>query len=144
VLLTPAPVLVTSHKTATPRAPAPHQLVSYTLRLSNTGNLTAFSVALTDYVPATLALVSGTLSAGEYGPVYPSGYGITWQGSLPPGGALNISYALKSTAATTMGVPLTNVVWIVADNGPPLVRRAAIVYRQYLFLPLMTKGKLWP
>jgi len=144
VLLTPAPVLVTSRKLVAPQAPALNQSVAYTVLISNTGNLTATSLALTDYVPATLVLVSGSVMADGVGLPDPSGGVLTWQGSLAPEREFRFSFALTATSATSVGVPLANSVWLVADGLPRLVRRAAIMYRLDVYLPLVVKDLILP
>jgi uncharacterized repeat protein (TIGR01451 family) len=144
VLLTPSPVLVASRKLAAPQAPALHQSVAYTVLVSNTGNLTATSLALTDYVPATLVLVSDSLRADGVGLPNPAGDVITWQGSLAPGREFRLAFALTATSATPIGLPLTNSVWLLADKVPRLVRQAVIIYRHYVYLPLVVKEPVEP
>jgi uncharacterized repeat protein (TIGR01451 family) len=139
VLLTPAPVLATSRKLVTPRAPDWGQPVTYTVLLSNTGNLTATALVLTDYLPATLALVSGTLEAGACSHLVWSGDVMTCRGMLPPGQELHLSFALAPTLTTPAGVPLTNTIRLVADGIAPLVRWTAITYWHTLYLPLIVK-----
>jgi len=139
VLLNPAPVLVTSRKLVAPVTPAPGQTVSYTLVLSNTGNLTATGFTLTDYLPVTLQLISGTLSAGE-----PSDGLIAWQGTLPPGRDFRLTYAMAPSSATPVGIPLTNTAWLVADGLAPLSRVAVVSYRHLCFLPLVSKNLIVP
>ncbi len=144
VLLTPSPVLVTSRKlVATPSAVL-GQPVAYTIRLSNTGNLTANSVALTDHLPATLVLVSGTFRAGDGDVPVASTAVITWRGALTPGHELRLTYALTGTSATTLGVPLTNVLWLVADDLPRLVRHAAVTYLYAVYMPLAIQDAFTP
>jgi uncharacterized repeat protein (TIGR01451 family) len=144
VLLTPAPVLVTSRKLAAPQNPALNQSVAYTVLISNTGNLTATSLALTDDVPATLVLVSGSLEADGVDLADPSGGVITWQGSLAPGREFRLTFALSATSTTSVGTPLTNNAWLVADGLPQLVRRVAIIYRLRVYLPLLVKDLMLP
>jgi uncharacterized repeat protein (TIGR01451 family) len=144
VLLTPSPVLVTSRKVAAPQTPALNQSVAYTVLVSNTGNLTATSLALTDYVPATMVLVSGSLTADGVALPDPGGAVVTWQGSLAPGREFRLAFALTATFSTSIGLPLTNSVWLAADGLPRLVRQAVIIYRQYVYLPLLVKHPIAP
>lgn len=140
VLLTPAPALATSRKLAEPFTPSPGQAVSYTVCVSNTGNLTAMGLALTDHLPPTLAVVSGSLDA-SWGQLPLASQGvIRWRGVLSPGRELEISYALTATSATVAGAPLTNTVEIVADGLVPFTRTALIVYWHRVFLPVLLKG----
>ena len=142
VLVNPAPVLMGSRKLAHPLMPGMPQTVSYTILISNTGSLTATGLALTDHLPATLDLVSGTLSAGHYDPSDPSGSVITWQGMLPPGQGVRLRYALEATAATLTGIPLTNTVHLKADGLAPLERSVIIEYHRIYYLPLLAKNAL--
>jgi uncharacterized repeat protein (TIGR01451 family) len=139
VLLMPSPVLVTSRKLVKPLAPSVDQLVTHTVLVSNTGNLLATALALTDLLPVTLAVVSGSLSVNGKGAVIVSGGVITWRGLLPPGQEFRLTYALRASQATSLGVPLTNTIWLAADGIAPFVRRAVIVYHRSVFLPLVVK-----
>ena len=144
VLLTPAPVLLTSHKLAAPSMPAPGQPVSYTVLVSNTGNLTAANLVLTDLLPATLALLSDTLKAGAGGLLVFSESVIVWRGALPPGQELGLTFALTATPSTSLGNCLTNTVWLQADGLAPLSRQAAIAYHRFVYLPLLSKNVIEP
>jgi len=139
VLLTPAPVLVTSRKLVMPAAPDWGQPVTYSVILSNTGNLTATALVLTDTLPAMLALVSGTLEASACSQLVWSGDVMTCRGMLPPGQELRVGFTLTPTSTTPAGLPLTNTIWMLADGVAPLVRWTTITYWHYLNLPLMVK-----
>lgn len=139
VLLTPAPVLVTSRKLVAPTLLDWGQSITYTVILSNTGNLTATTFALTDYLPATLALVSGTLEADACSHLVWSEDVMTCRGMLPPAEELRLTFVMTPTSTTPAGVPLINTAWMVADGVAPLVRRATITYWHYLYLPLLVK-----
>ena len=137
VLLTPAPVLATTRKQAEPSAPRLGQGVRYSVWVSNTGNLTA-AVTLTDRLPATLALVSGTVQKGG-GSLW-LGEIVAWEGEVPPGSEVRLAYVLTATESTPTGAPLTNTLTVVREGGEPLVRRAVVTYWQRLYLPLVQKG----
>jgi uncharacterized repeat protein (TIGR01451 family) len=139
VLLNPAPVLAASRKIVYPEMPGMSQAVEYTILISNTGNLTAHGAVLTDYLPATLNLVSGTLSAGRFDP---SGHVITWQGLVSPGQKALLKYEMEPTSSTSTGISLTNTVQVRADGVTPFVRSAAAVFRHIRYLPLLAKGEL--
>jgi uncharacterized repeat protein (TIGR01451 family) len=143
VLLTPAPVLTTWRKQAAPLRPALGQAVSYTVLVSNTGNLTASSLVLSDHLPATLALVSGTLEAGGSSLLLPERT-IVWRGELPPGQELRLTYALTATPATSLGARLTNTAWLVAEQVAPSSRQAAIAYYRRVYLALLSRNSLVP
>ena len=73
VLTSPAPVLVTSFKTSSPRLFQGDQTLAYTIRLKNTGNQTAFA-SLEDTPPPSLTILPGTLAATSGSPpVYRGG-----------------------------------------------------------------------
>ncbi len=143
VLLTPAPVLVTWRKQAAPLRPALGQAVSYTVLVSNTGNLTASGLVLSDHLPATLALVSGTLKANGSSLLLPERT-IVWRGELPPGQGLRLTFALTATPATTLGASLTNTAWLAAQQVAPSSRQAAVAYYRRVYLALLSKNSLVP
>lgn len=141
ILLNPAPVLAASRKLVHPETPGMSQAVDYTILISNTGSLAANGVAMTDYLPATLDLVTGTLNAGRFDP---SGRVITWQGLVSPGQQILLSYRMQPTSSTATGVSLTNSMQVRADGIAQFVRSAAVVFRHIRYLPLLAKGELRP
>jgi len=141
ILLNPAPVLAASRKLVYPETPGMSQAVDCTILISNTGNLAANGVALTDHLPATLNLVTGTLSAGRFDP---SGRVITWQGLVSPGQQVLLKYGMEPTSSTVAGVLLINTMQVRAEGVTPFVRSAAVVYRHIRYLPLLAKGELRP
>jgi len=114
--------------------------------VSNTGNLTAANLVLTDLLPATLALLSDTLKAGAGGLlVFSDTPGvIVWRGALPPGQKLGLTFALTATPSTSLGNCLTNTVWLASDGLAPLSRQAAIAYHRFVYLPLLSKNAIKP
>ncbi len=141
VLTEPAPVLVTSRKSAAPRLARPHQAISYTICVSNTGNLTA-SVALTDTHPARLVLLTGTVAGPPGFTLDDPGGLIYWRGDVAPGEAARITYALYLTTETPIGAGLTNTVTIAGGLEGELTRRATVVRAYPVWLPLVVGG--WP
>jgi uncharacterized repeat protein (TIGR01451 family) len=135
ILLAPAPVLVTSRKLVTPVAPTLLQPVTYTLVLSNTGNLTATTLVVTDHLPMTLMPGTGLPESLKTSKI--RSHVFTWSGALPPGRELVLAYSVGATSATPVGVPLTNSVWIMADGIEPFRRQAPVTFRQPLFLPMV-------
>ncbi len=139
VLTGPAPVLVTSHKSAASRYLAADQTVAYTILISNTGNLTA-STTLTDTPSPGMLVLTETLAASAGLPlVYPDNT-IRWTGLVAPGNEVRVTYALSPTAATSFGVPLTNTVEISGSVLGPIVRREIIVQAHLTWLPLIMRG----
>jgi len=138
VLLEPAAVLVTSRKTAAPLLFRPDQVVSYTISVRNSGNLTA-AVVLTDTLPATMGVLTASLAASSGPPPAYDGRVIRWAGSVDAGGAVQIAYALAPTASTPSGAPLTNTAVIEGSVLGPLIRRAIAVQAYVYWLPVMAK-----
>jgi len=137
VLTDPAPVLVTSRKSATPRFFSDDRTVSYTIRISNTGNLTA-NATLIDTLPAGMHLLTHTLTANAGLTLIPP-YTLHWAGAVPPGNEARVTYVLSPTA-TPLGAPLMNIVEISGSVLGPLTRREVVVRARFVWLPLVTQG----
>jgi len=143
VLTAPAPVLVTSHKSAAPRRFSPDQTVAYTVLISNTGNLTA-SATLTDTPPASMVVLTETLASTSGATsgltlIYPDDT-IHWTGVVTPGSEVRVTYTLSPTAATPLGVPLTNTAEIAGSVLGSFTRRETVVRAYLLWLPLVARG----
>ena len=136
VLTDPAPVLVTSRKSATPRFFSDDETVSYTIRISNTGNLTA-NATLIDTLPAGMHLLTHTLTA-EAGLTLIPPHTMQWAGTVPPDGEVRVTYALSPTA-TPLGAPLMNIVEILGSVLGPLTRREVVARVHFVWLPLVTR-----
>jgi len=136
ILMTPAPVLVTSSKDATPYLFHLGENLTYTIVVENTGNLTA-QVAMTDTLPATLELVMAEEPVGTTGEL--PGSIRRWNGALPPAMSLRFRYVFSPTEATPLGVPLTNTVELSGSVLGPVVRRATVVRAYRCWLPLILK-----
>ena len=139
VLVEPAPVLVSSRKSATPRRFGPGQTIAYTVLISNTGNLTA-SAALTDTPPAETFVLTETLTATSGLTPTCVGGQIRWGGTVKPGAEVRVTYTLSPTAATPFGVPLTNTAEIAGSVLGPFTRRKTITQAHLVWLPLITRG----
>jgi uncharacterized repeat protein (TIGR01451 family) len=112
ILMSPAPVLVTSTKQPGRRVFPPGQPVSYSIVLSNTGNLTA-GTNVTDILPAGMRLLTETLTCTAMVPTYVRWtHTIRWSGAIPPGQTALLTYGLTPTAGLAMGALQTNVVSI--------------------------------
>ncbi|MEA3341637.1 MAG: DUF5107 domain-containing protein, partial [Chloroflexota bacterium] len=139
VLTEPAPVLVASRKSAAPQQPGSNQAIAYTIFISNTGNLSA-TVTLTDTPPAELVLLTETLAATSGpAPTYASGQ-IQWGGAVEAGAAVRVTYTLSPTAATPIGVPLTNTAEIAGSVLGPITRRESVVRMCFMWLPLIMRA----
>ncbi len=81
---------VVSHLAVTPDAVWPGQETAYQMTLSNLGTLTA-SVRLTGTLPSALTLITSTVQASA-GNIIAHWSRIDWDGSIPPGESVLISY----------------------------------------------------
>jgi uncharacterized repeat protein (TIGR01451 family) len=138
VLTGSAPVLVTSRKSAIPMRPPPDQAVTYTILISNTGNLTA-SATLTDTPTTTMVVLTKTLTCtAGLTPTYEGGQ-IRWSGTVETNTEVRVTYALSPTDTTPIGVPLTNTVEIAGSVLGPFTRQAAIRRLHFVRLPLLMR-----
>ncbi|MGH2594077.1 MAG: DUF5107 domain-containing protein [Anaerolineae bacterium] len=136
VLTSPAAVMETSRKSA-PRFFSPGQAVSYTIALSNTGNL-AGSITLTDTLPLSMTLVGGTLSASSGPAPTFDGARIRWSGNVANGALAHITYALTPTLDLGFMQPQANTVTI--DGGVASVTRTAVTsMARIVYLPLIRR-----
>lgn len=135
VLLTPAPAMELSYKAA----PALARLgipIDYAIAVKNTGNLTG-SITLTDTLPPSLTLISGTLTAWSGTPIF-DGAHIHWSGIITPNSGTLIQYALTPTLELTRGIIVSNTVEI--DGGVvPVTRTATTMFALLTHLPLLTR-----
>jgi uncharacterized repeat protein (TIGR01451 family) len=137
VLLTPAAVMETSHKSA-PALFRPGQSISCTLVLSNTGNL-AGSLTLTDTLPPSMTLVAGTLSASSGPPPLFDGVRITWSGIVTSGDSALVTYALTPTLDLGFGQPQTNTV-VVEGGVATVIRWTVTTLARSVYLPLILRA----
>jgi len=128
------PALITSTQTLT------HTL-AYTLTLANSGELPADTVALTDTLPAVLALKQGPACTHGTCGYYAATHTITWTGALDPGQALTLTYTghISVTGGATLFVRNSA---LVADGfGPPWTLTATSwVNPRRVYLPLVCRG----
>ena len=134
----PAPVLVTSRKSAAPRQPGPDESIAYTVTISNTGNLSTTAV-LTDTPPAEMIVLTETLAATSGpAPTYADDR-IHWGGVVEAGAAVRVIYTLAPTPATPYGVPLTNTAQIAGSVMGPITRRETVTRMRFVWLPLIMR-----
>jgi len=139
VLTEPAPVLVTSRKSAAPWHFSPDQAVAYTVVISNTGNLAA-SATLTDTVPAQMLMLTETLAATSGPPPTYTGGQIRWSGTVETDVEVRVTYTLSPTAVTPLGVPLINTAQIAGSILGPFTRQETVVQAHLVWLPLVARG----
>jgi uncharacterized repeat protein (TIGR01451 family) len=135
VLLTPAPAMDLSYKAA-PKFVSAGSSINYQIAVKNTGNLTG-SIALTDILPASLTLISGTLTAWSGTPVF-DGSHILWSGDIPPELGTLIQYALTSTVPASPGTIFTNTV-VIEGGVVPVTRTATTTFVIDVYLPLLLR-----
>ena len=141
ILVTPAPVLVTSAKGPSGDFYPPDSAVTYTLALRNTGNLTA-TARLTDTLLGVMTLLTDTLTATLGTPVA-SDRSITWQGDVAAGEQVTVTYVMSPTGGVSLLTPITNTVTFDDGIHPPFSRQATVQYAHLVWLPLIAKNH-WP
>ncbi len=129
----PKPDLSLSTKTVCPQQATVGEIVTFTVRLVNSGELEA-SASFTDTLPAALQL-HGTPAASSGTPAV-NGQVITWSGDLAVDEVVTITYAAQLTSTTTLTPTAINEAYI-ADGLGNLYLRRAFVNGHRLFLPLV-------
>jgi len=138
VLLEPAPVLITSAKTASPVCVSPGDQVEFQIHLDNTGNLTA-TVQMTDPLPANIAVTAGPWISPTLPPPTLISGTVTWNGALAAGQTgITIGYTAQ-VLDVQPGESITNTAWIDDAADPILQRRAVLVQCPRIYLPLVLK-----
>src|SRR5439155_764372 len=115
-----APVLNIS-KTDAPDPVAPGSNVTYTISYSNTGNMNATGVVITDTVPANTSFVSatggGTLAAGV----------VTWNiGALAAGASTSVQLVVQVATPLPNGTIITNGTYSIDSNETAPTNGAAV------------------
>ncbi len=104
--------------------------------MKNNGNSIG-SITLTDTLPLSLTLISGTLAA-ESGSVDYDGAHILWSGVITPEAGVSLQYALTPTQPIALMQPLTNIVDI--EGGVvPVTRAATTRLALATYLPLVAR-----
>jgi hypothetical protein len=114
--------LSTFSKQASISSAAPGEVVTYTMPLSNTWE--PVTGTLTDRLPASLAF-AGYLTATQGIPAYADGV-ISWQGLLPTGETVTITYTAALSQCLEGGIAITNLALLTDDRGIPITRTATI------------------
>jgi uncharacterized repeat protein (TIGR01451 family) len=99
---------LTLTKTGTPNQVLPGSNITYTITLSNTGDLAAADVSLNELVPANTTFVSFTAPAG-------------WTASTPPSGGPGTVSATSATLAAGTSAVFTFVVQVSLATPPGTV-----------------------
>jgi uncharacterized repeat protein (TIGR01451 family) len=132
----PAPDLSASAKTVAPEEAARGDIVTYTVRLVNSGTVSA-TVALTDTLPETLAF-HGPPTASAGGVPVTSADTLTWTGTVTDGATVTITYAALLTSTTTLTPTAVNEAQIDDGAGNIYLRRV-FVNACDVFLPLVLR-----
>lgn len=128
--------LSASVKTVTPTAVYAGGSLAYTIRLSNTGDVTA-AVALIDVMPTDTAYVDGSLSATSGAGIYfPPQQTIYWVGNVAPDATVDISFAVVVSDVVPAGATITNTAEFSDSN--------AIYYRSAAAVVLASPADLSP
>ncbi len=144
----PQPITLSAVKSSSRPDADPGEVITYTVRLSNTGGLIAQSFLLEDTLPAGLEYVPGSLSATS-GSVDPNSAPLLrWQGPLWPSPVVTVTYQVTVTGQVSGS--LVNQVQVSGDGLQPLsLAHALFVPRSVLatthqdfFLPGTQPGSL--
>jgi uncharacterized repeat protein (TIGR01451 family) len=136
--------LTPSAKTAAVSEVLPGNLVTYTLTLSNTGNLDHHAVVVTDTLPLSLTYVAGSLawSAGQGD--FAAGT-LSWTGPVSLTQPTTITYQAAVDLHASPGGIITNTAWLEDGLNHPLQRSAAVealpIPVLKLYHPLVYKGR---
>jgi len=146
VLIEPAPVLITSRKAGawntlmvlSNTELLPVEVISYSVLISNTGNLAATAV-VTDLIPSETTVLAETLVA-DHGapPAYADGF-ILWSGTLPLGESVQFSYALVPMLTVLPGDRFTNTATIAGSVLGPINREVVTIYPWVCWLPTVLR-----
>ena len=137
LLTPPAPDLSTSTKTVAPNAAVVGEVVTYTVRLINSGALSA-TVAVTDTLPATLIPRGAPAASSGPAPVI-AGQTLTWAGVVTEQTTVILTYAAELTSTTTLTPTMVNTAQIDDGVGNVYLRRA-FVNGMRIYLPLVLRN----
>jgi uncharacterized repeat protein (TIGR01451 family) len=137
VLLTPAPILETSHKWTRPFF-QPDVPLTYTIFINSTGSLSA-TLMLTDTLPASMALVPDTLKINSSPAPTFDGAAIHWTGIVTGGSTyLRLVYAVTPSVLLTPGTTLINTA-IIAYGDHVITRTAHTTMPYQVYLPVILR-----
>jgi uncharacterized repeat protein (TIGR01451 family) len=132
----PTADLSASTKTVDPDEATAGQVVTFTARLVNNGDL-GTDVAFTDTLPSTLLLQSSPSASSGSAPTV-SDQTLTWSGTVTHRATVTITYATLLTSTTSITPTAVNKAYIDDGVGNVYVRRA-FVNGHEVFLPVILK-----
>jgi uncharacterized repeat protein (TIGR01451 family) len=135
VLLTPAPVLVTSDLAASTLLPRPAEPVTFTVSLSNTGNLSA-TAGMALSLPAGIGeVISASVTASLGAPDW-DGATVTWIGPLDAGAGAVVTAAMLVSNTTPLGTRASAQAVITDGVNLPITRTLALLVPYQVYLPV--------
>jgi uncharacterized repeat protein (TIGR01451 family) len=136
ILLQPAPVMELSTKSVSPFF-AVNQPIDYLITLNNFGTAIGH-IRLTDTLPLSMTLISGTLYAYPGVAIY-DGSHVLWNGLIGIKDTASIGYALTPTTDLPPGSAFTNTAFI--EGGVvPVTRTATTMLALNVYLPIITRN----
>jgi len=122
-----APSWITAFKRPDRPAVEPTARLTYTLMLSNTGNMHAHAATLADPLPPQVTFVNGSLSATGGVASYDSGTNrVLWSGSVPAGSAVKVIFAVTVNANVQPGTIILNVASLDDEINTPVTLTAEV------------------
>ena len=106
------------------------------LAVKNSGNLTG-SIFLTDTLPFSLTLISGTLTVSAGNATF-DGTHILWTGTITPAAEIDLRYALTSTLDLPPFSAQTNLVTLTGGVSP-ITRTATTMLAFMTYLPIILR-----
>jgi uncharacterized repeat protein (TIGR01451 family) len=120
----PSANLSTSTKWASSASVGPGEVVSYTLRLINTGGQVDGTAHLTDTIPAGLVYVPNSLWASQGSWDDSAQPTLTWQGGINTAGSITVSYQVTATGEVSGSI--VNQAILSAGSIAPLTLAASV------------------
>ncbi len=137
----PRPNLEPSTKTVAPERAVVGEVVTFTVRLVNSGVLAA-SARVTDTLPAALLFHGAPQASAGAAPVV-AGQTLTWNGTVAAGAVVTLTYSAALTS-TTGAAPVAVNRARIADGLGAVYIRAAYVNGYKVYLPLTLRQQLSP
>ncbi len=123
----------------------PGSQLQYTVIISNSGNLPALNVTLTDTLVSEMSYITGSVSVSGGGLFGESGGVITWTGAVNNGAEIVIGFNAMRTDTINIGTSVTNTA-VIVYNGSSLEFPAVTTVitdtetGAFVYLPIISKG----